>query len=155
MKLKPAVPRRWLILLAGLLWGIVGLLLCRQALIWLKGAGPGQGSALGAGALFLAWVVYRRGFSAIVLKNMDRLDRLSGKSCIFGFQAWKSYILIIIMISLGMLLRHSAIPRPYLAVCYMVIGGALLLSSVIYFKRFWQAANSKRPEPPAGNNPPA
>jgi hypothetical protein len=37
------------------------------------------------------------------------------------------------MIALGLLLRHSAIPKPYLAILYIGMGLALLLSSLRYF----------------------
>jgi len=65
----------------------------------------------------------------IALRNIHRLCLLSDKSCIFAFQAWKSYLIIIFMITLGMVLRNSPILRHFLAVIYAAIGGALFVSS--------------------------
>jgi hypothetical protein len=56
--------------------------------------------------------------------------------CVFSFFSWKSYVLIAMMITLGRLCRHSAIPKPYLAVVYITMGLALILSSFTYIKVF-------------------
>jgi len=34
-RLKPAVPKAWLIGIAGLVWFAVGFMLCRLAFVWL------------------------------------------------------------------------------------------------------------------------
>ena len=56
---------------------------------------------------------------------------------------WKSYILIITMILAGYLLRHSPIPKLYLAVLYTGIGTALILSSVRYLRYLLVAVKKK------------
>jgi len=81
---------------------------------------------------------YRFVFSAIALKNIGRLSHLPARACLFAFQAWKSYLIIVIMVALGAALRHSSIPRQYLAALYLTIGGALLLSSFHYHVRLWR-----------------
>ena len=40
------------------------------------------------------------------------------------------------MVTFGALLRQLPIPKPYLAVVYFGIGGAMLLSSLRYFRIF-------------------
>jgi hypothetical protein len=40
------------------------------------------------------------------------------------------------MIGIGVTLRHSPIPKPYLAALYLGIGGALILSSARYVRVF-------------------
>ena len=47
-----------------------------------------------------------------------------------------SYIIIAVMIIMGTLLRHSEIPKPYLAILYTGIGFALILSSIRYIRIF-------------------
>ena len=59
---------------------------------------------------------------------------MEGKRCVFAFMPWKSYILVIIMMATGILLRHSPIPKLYLAVLYAAIGTALILSSIRYLR---------------------
>jgi len=148
--LKPAVPKHWLILMAGLLWSVVGLLLCRLAYNWLAAVSLGSALFLGTTGILLSLAVYRFGFSKIASKNIDRLCLLADKSCIFAFQAWQSYLIVGIMIVMGIILRHSPIPKQYLAVIYMTMGGALFLSSFHYYQRAWQVMILKRPgRPPA------
>jgi len=143
-KLKPAVSKYWLMALAGLMWSLVGIILCRMAFIWLMVV-PGRWALpLGSLGLIMALVANRFGFSKIALKNIARLCLLPNKTCIFAFQAWKSYLIIIFMIVLGITLRHSPIPRHFLAVIYATIGGALFFSSFHFYWRIWRVKIKKR-----------
>ncbi|MEF9437835.1 MAG: hypothetical protein L0922_03485 [Candidatus Mariimomonas ferrooxydans] len=60
------------------------------------------------------------------------------KVCIFAFQAWKSYLIIAIMIAMGIILRHSQIPTYYISVIYIGFGGAMILSSIRYYRIFFK-----------------
>jgi len=144
-KLKPAVSKYWLMALAGLMWSVVGIMLCRMAYIYLEPVSKSQALSMGSMGLISALAAYRLGFSKIALKNISRLCILPDKTCIFAFQAWKSYLIIILMILLGITLRHSPIPRPYLAVIYATIGGALFFSSFHFYWRIWQVKIRKKP----------
>ncbi len=134
---KPAVPRRALWLTAGLLWSGVGIALCAMAVHWLcrdGGPWPLRTACACLGAIS-GFMVYRHGFSRIARKNANRIAQKSDRVCLFAFQAWKSYILIAVMVGLGYTLRHSPLPRPILAVIYSTIGIGLLLSSRVYYER--------------------
>jgi hypothetical protein len=144
-KLKPAVSKYWLMALAGLMWSVVGIMLCRMAYIYLGTVSKSQALSMGSMGLISALAAFRLGFSKIALKNISRLCILPDKTCIFAFQAWKSYLIIILMILLGITLRHSPIPRPYLAVIYATIGGALFFSSFHFYWRIWQVKIRKKP----------
>ena len=76
----------------------------------------------------------RWGFGGIAQKNIRRLRRLPDRGCFFAFQAWKSYLIIMVMIALGVTLRHSSIPKHFLAVAYTAIGGALIVGSFYYYR---------------------
>ena len=86
-----------------------------------------------AGAL----VIHHFGFLRVVDKNLARIIPLQGKRCAFAFISWKSYFLVMVMVFMGFLLRHSAIPKLYLAGLYTAIGTALLLSSVRYLRYYF------------------
>lgn len=133
-KWKPGVPKNWLLLLAGLLWIGVGCMLDGLAWSWLKTETPGKAAVLGAVGFACALMIHRFGFSKIVDKNLARILPLQGKRCVFSFMPWKSYILILIMSLMGATLRHSPVPKPHLAVLYIAIGSALILSSIRYFR---------------------
>ena len=151
-KLNPAVSKYWLIALAGLIWSMVGIMLCRLAYIWLSSVNWTLGLPLGLMGIISALAVYGFGFSKIALKNIDRLCLLPDKSCIFAFQAWKSYLIIILMITLGMVLRNSPIPRHFLAVIYAAIGGALFVSSFHFYRCIWRVKILKQPCWPYNDN---
>jgi len=133
-KLKPAVDKRVLLLLAGLMWLSVGIMLLWVAISWLN-AFQVRGSWIFAGiGIIIALGVHHFGFLKIVDKNLDRLLPMEGKKCLFSFITWKSYLIIIVMTALGIALRHSPIPKPYLSILYIGIGLALTLSSVRYLR---------------------
>ncbi len=50
------------------------------------------------------------------------------------------------MITGGVLLRHSAIPKPYLAILYAAIGGGLFLSSFVYYGQLQRMAGRRLAE---------
>jgi len=135
-KLKPAVSRNWLIATAGVMWTAVGVILCLMAYHWLTTNVFKWSILFGLAGFLSALVVYYFGFSKIARKNIDRLFQFQDKVCFFAFQAWKSYLIIALMATMGAFLRHSSIPKQYLAVIYIAIGGALILSSFHYYVRF-------------------
>ena len=110
--LKPAATKPWLIALAGLTWSVVGILLCRLAYGWSAFVNGGGFASLELVSILMAIVAYRFCFSKIARKNITRLSLLTEKTCIFAFQRWKSYVLIGVMVTLGITLRHLPIPRP-------------------------------------------
>ena len=144
-KFKPAVSKYWLMALAGFMWSVVGVALCHLAYVWLKEIPRIRALLLGSLGVASAVVAYRYGFLKIALKNIDRLCLLTERPCIFAFQAWRSYLIIIFMIALGITLRNSPIPRHFLAVIYTTIGGALFLSSFHFYQRIWRIKIRKQP----------
>ena len=86
--------------------------------------------------LLLASAIYYFGFSKLAKKNIQRITAIPGeKICIFAFQEWTSYPLVIVMIGLGLTLRiYLPIPKPYLAILYIGIGGGLFVASLLYYK---------------------
>jgi hypothetical protein len=142
--LKPATPKNWLIATAGLLWSTVGVMLCSIAFHWMVSLLIGRMILLVSAGVLGAIVAYRFTFSSIAQKNIIRLLQFPEKVCFFAFQAWKSYFIIIVMILLGATLRHSSIPKHYLAVVYLTIGGALFLSSLHYYKTLWDRCRSHK-----------
>jgi hypothetical protein len=134
-KYKPAVGRTFLLFLAGIVWACVGIMLMFLAFTWLSTA-DGNIYLYVAAGISLALLVHHFGFLKIVDKNLLRILQMKGKRCFFAFIPWKSYLIIFVMIMMGALLRHSVIPKKDLAILYIGIGLALLLSSVRYIRIF-------------------
>lgn len=137
-RFRPAITRDWLWLLAAVLWSATGIALCTMAARWFSEIGRpmnGFGALAGLGS---GIVIYRYGFSRIARRNISRIEQKPDPVCLFAFQAWKSYVLIGIMMTLGYVLRHSHLPRFALAVLYSGIGTGLTLSSSLYYQRFFR-----------------
>ena len=133
---KPALPKRWLIALAGLLWMIAGSILCFRGGIWLDGFARWQGVLLEAGGLLIGGAGYAVRFHRLVRKNVDRITRLPDRPCAFAFTSWTGYVMIVSMMTLGMTLRHSSLPLWWLSVPYTAMGTALLAGSLGFFRAF-------------------
>jgi hypothetical protein len=131
---KPAVNKNFLLFLSGIMWVGVGIMLCIFAYKWLQNFSGGH-KAIYAGSGFIgALIIHHFGFLKLVDKNLGRIRQMEGKPCAFSFMSWKSYLIVLVMVSMGIGLRHSPIPKQYLSILYIGIGGALILSSIRYFR---------------------
>ena len=136
-KINPAVDKKILVLLAGLMWCGVGAMLVSFAILWLNKYN-GQGAFIFFTTGFVAAMpIHHFGFLKIADKNLSRLLPLTERKCIFSFMTWRSYFIVLIMVSMGIALRHSAIPKQYLSILYNGIGLALFLSGIRYFRFFF------------------
>jgi hypothetical protein len=137
LKFYPAVNKIWLHLLAGVMWSGVGIMLVGFASRWFTKVPAFQEIQIILTGMALAAAIYFFGFSKMAVKNINRIsDYRQEHVCLFAFQRWTSYPLVLFMVSLGIYLRrYSPVPKPYLAVIYIGIGGGLFLSSLHYFAR--------------------
>lgn len=129
----PAISRQRLYTIAALLWAGVGLMLISRGLAWLLPFCGLKAWLLALAGIILGVIGHAGPFSTLARKNIARIRSKPVKSCIFGFQAIKSYLLLLLMILLGLTLRHSRIDPQYLAVVYLGVGTALALSSLLYY----------------------
>lgn len=134
-RLNPAVPRRALPLVAGVLWGMVGLMLLTRATIWLLGSRPLPGLAAAAVGILMAAVLIPRAFRPLVTKNLRRLAGRPDPACVFSTFAWRSWAMVMVMSVGGVLLRHSDVPRLLLAAPYLGMGLSLGAGSLLYLRR--------------------
>lgn len=141
--LKPAVPRTYLLLLAFFAWFGVGILLMSFAYSWLSKMQGMISFILAACGGASAFLIYHLGFRKIAGRNIARILPMEGEKCLFSFIAWKSYLIIIAMITMGSFLRHLSIPRYYLAVLYSAIGLALMLASLRYLRVYINETRKK------------
>ena len=137
-KYKPAVGKRILLLVSGLLWNGVGTMLVRFAYQWLSVMEGKSAYLLGGLGILFSLAIHHFGLLKVVDKNLARIRPMEGKRCFFSFQPWRSYLIVLFMIGMGIGLRHSNLPRPFLAVFYMAMGVALILSSTRYLKYYFK-----------------
>jgi hypothetical protein len=133
-KYKPAVSRRTLLLIAGCAWTIAGGILITRALVqliiindhlWLK---------------ILAGIICGTGFYLVLFakiskKHINRITLIKvDNPCFFSFFNWRSYIMMIIMITGGITLRKlEVINRDVLWTFYLTMGIPLIVSAYRFF----------------------
>jgi hypothetical protein len=142
-RLKPAVPRHYVFALAGCLWTFAGVLLCFRAAVWLGVFSFGTEMALELVSVVLAVASYSLVFSRLMQKNIDRINGLPERACVFAFTHWRGYLMIVLMMTLGLTLRNTPIPKYYLSVPYAAMGGTLLIGSVGFFRQFFAGVARK------------
>jgi hypothetical protein len=144
--LRPAVGKIWLYFTAGAVWLGVGIMLIGFAAGWLKVvASPAWYIVVG---IMLATGIYLLGFSRLAKKNICRIQSMAPKRiCLFAFQGWRSYPLVVFMVFLGIYLRrYSPISKPMLAILYLGIGGGLLSSSLLFFSQIFNLRTGRPPD---------
>jgi hypothetical protein len=91
-----------------------------------------------------AMPIHHFGFLKIADKNINRILPLTEKRSPFSFMTTRSYLIVLVMVSMGIALRHSAIQKKYLSLLYNGIGLALFLSGIRYFRVFTQLLIKKQ-----------
>jgi len=133
---KPSVRRHWLVFAAGVVWLAVGIGLTAVACFWLSSSRWPLSLFIGAISLILGVTVYFFGFSRIVRKNLARIGGKPETVCLFAFQGWRSYFLILIMMLMGYTIRHLPVPKDIDAMIYFTMGSAMIFGSSLYFREF-------------------
>lgn len=143
-KFTPAVDKSVLILMAALMWCGVGIMLMRYAVSWLSSCSTREQIFFYTLGFLAAMPIHHFGFLKIADKNLNRILALTEKTSPFSFMTWKSYLIVLIMVSMGIALRHSSLPKRYLSILYNGIGLALFLSGIRYFRFFFKLIFAKR-----------
>lgn len=140
----PATRKIWLHLTAGIMWSGVGIMLTVFAISWFELVHSWTVLLLIAAGLLLAAAIYFFGFSKLAAGNVRRIVAIpKERVCLFAFQKWSSYPLVLVMVAMGIYLRrYSPIPKPDLAILYLGLGGSLFASSFKYYSQLWSGSLS-------------
>ncbi len=134
--LEPALSRKGLVILSGIVWALAGVMLFVRASLMVE-ALTATSVALIVVGLVVGTLKSKFVLSKVARKNIARIKTMSPdkeKICLFAFQPLMSYILIGVMIGSGATLRHFYPHSIYVASLYFAIGAALLYSGLEYFK---------------------
>jgi hypothetical protein len=142
-KFTPVADKKILILLPGVMWCGVGVMLVSFAVSWLSPYPRNEEFFYFLAGFIAAMPIHHFGFLKIVDKNLKRLLPLTEKRCVFSFMTLKSYLTVLVMVAMGIALRHSSLPKRYLSVLYNGIGLALFLSGIRYFRFFFKLLSAK------------
>ncbi len=132
---EPSAKRSTVIVAAGIVWLAAGLFMIESGVAKLAVAetSPFVPAALG---LFLGLLKKRFVLGRMATANIARIRNLAPQKeriCLFAFQAFQSYVVVIVMVTLGIVLRNSAIPSEWRATILLTIGTSLALASFTYF----------------------
>lgn len=138
-RMHPKVHKNFLLIMSGAMWLGVGIMLNVLATHWLMNYGRPTAWIFGATGFIAGIINFRFGFSKVANKNINRIAGLKENPGvgILNFMSLKSYMLVVVMIALGITLRHSSLPKQHLAMIYLTIGLGLFLSSFRYFVLVW------------------
>jgi hypothetical protein len=75
-------------------------------------------------------------FVKVVQRNLDRISHLPERACLFAFTAWHGYIMIGFMMTLGITLRNTSVPKYFLSIPYTAMGGILVIGSLRFYRHF-------------------
>jgi len=129
-RLPPRIGRTTRLGLAAAIWTVVGGGLVLVAMRWLRdGAGPVVWVLVPV-SLAIGWAKGRYILNALVRSNVRRIVEGARSRFIGTVYSGPSWLLGFGFMALGLILRGTPAPRPYLALLYVFAGSALLLASV-------------------------
>lgn len=141
-KIKPAVQKRTLLLIAGCAWSIAGGILISRSLIHLIGVNHHLAMEIGIG-IVIGSLFYILLFARISKKHITRINLIEiDNPCFFSFFNFRSYLLMAIMISGGITLRLSGLVNPEIIYTFFLCMGIPLLVSAWRF--FYSYAKNKK-----------
>lgn len=126
------------------MWTVVGAALLSLGVDWVLH---------GFGRLGLAFIVLFVGLGALQAryildgvadKAVRRIEERGDGRCLGGFLSVRSWVLVLLMMTLGQLLRASQLPRAHLGMIYVWIGSALLIASRRYWRGLWELSRPSR-----------
>jgi len=133
----PRIPKNYLLLVAALVWTFAGSMLLYRGFTFLM-VYPHflivkLGACLVGGLLFFKLL-----FARISKKHVLRIENIKiAYPCLFSFFNFKSYLMMVGMISTGIILRKTGAVSPqYLSMLYLTMGIPLLMSSFRFYYTF-------------------
>ena len=124
--LKPGVKRSVLLFFAPLIWSAVGVLLMVRGIGWI---GSGTARWLVLIALSMGTLKSLFMLDKVAQKNSIRIQNMGGHSCIGAVYSWKTWLLVLLMMGMGIALRTLTTPGKIVGTIYFAIGWALFFSS--------------------------
>lgn len=136
VRFKPGVQRKTHLLLAATLWTAIGIFLMGRGVCWLYRADL---LVLVLPALLIGFLKSHFILDRTAIKSINRILLLEDGTCMGAVYSKKTWLLVLAMMALGVVLRQTSIPRPFLGTMYFIVGWALFWSS----RNGWRAWRQK------------
>jgi hypothetical protein len=125
-RFKPNAPRSVHLFVAASLWSVVGLSLMSRGVVWLNGI---ERLWIILPALLIGTVKSLFMLDKSAKKSIDRIIATRDGRCLGGVYSIKTWLLVMVMMTAGCLMRNSSLPKEFLGLFYVSIGWGLLFSS--------------------------
>lgn len=125
-RIKPGVSPKTHLFLASTLWTAIGLLLIYRGLVYLA---PHNLLPLTLIGIILGSLKSYLVLNKAAAKGVERIKRFGDNTCIGAVYSWRTWLLVLAMMALGLILRLSPVPPAIIGTVCVAIGWALLFSS--------------------------
>lgn len=132
---KPGVPRLVHLFAAPFLWTAIGCLLIYRGWSWV---GQGHRLFFVPAALMLGTVKSLLILDATARRSINRIIRFKDGTCLGAVYSWKTWLLVLLMMTAGVVMRKLTQPGPIIGSLYMAIGWGLCFSSRLGWLHWWQ-----------------
>ena len=126
---KPAAGASTHLMVAGLMWTLVGTGLVVRGATWLFQASSGAAPWLAGVALAVGILKSRLVLDRQARRVTGRIRERGDGRCLGGFMSWGTWALVLVMIAAGRLLRGAGLSGIVIGPVYLAVGVALLISS--------------------------
>lgn len=139
-RVKPAASRRTHLLLAAMMWTVVGALLLYFGVRWVLRTDTSYAYVQLAAAVCVGVAKARFVLAGAAGRIVERIETRGDGHCLGGFVSLKTWALVALMVGMGRLLRGSPLSEHVVGLVYTAVGTALLLGS----RYLWQALCRRR-----------
>ncbi len=131
-RITPRASARAQLVLAAIVWLVGASILLVRGVTYLTRSH--WAAWLVAIALVLGVVKGHLVLDGVARKAVARIRARGRERCLFGFFSWKAWLLIVVMMGGGILLRNTGAPPELLGVAYMAVGTALVYGDSTYWR---------------------
>jgi hypothetical protein len=129
--------RRTHIMLAQLLWTLIGSMLLGLGVWWVVHAWGPHGLLYTVPFLTLGVAKGLFILDRTARRTAARIDERGDDRCVFSFYSPSTWLVALGFMVFGQVLRHLPIPRPDLGLVYIMVGVGLLLGSRTMWRSWW------------------
>jgi hypothetical protein len=141
---KPAADVSMHLMVAGLMWTLVGAGLVVCGAKWLIEGSSGAAAWLAGAALAVGILKSRLVLDRQALKVVGRIRERGDGRCLGGFMSWGTWALVLMMIAVGRLFRGTGLSGTVVGPLYLAVGVALLVSSRLSWKEWRDSRRDDR-----------
>lgn len=131
---KPGVPRAMHLFAAPCLWTMIGGMLMFRGWHWLH---PGPGKLFVLAGLLLGTLKSLFILDKVARRSLQRIVLFKDGTCLGAVYSWKTWLLVLLMMLLGMLARLLTQPGPVMGTVYCAVGWALCFSSRLGWREWF------------------